>query len=157
MVSWDDMDRLLLEIRACERCAGRLPFAPKPVVQADVSSRIVIVGQAPGSKVQASGVPWDDASGKQLREWLGVRLEEFYDPELFAMVPMGFCYPGRGKSGDLPPIRECAPFWHKRLIDKMPQVRRLLFLHEKFHRPRQFLNSNFAIKKPSLNWGYPLY
>jgi len=122
------MEDLLSEIRACQVCAARLPFAPRPVVQADVHSRIVIIGQAPGSKVQASGIPWDDASGKQLRDWMGVSIEEFYDPALFAIVPMGFCYPGRGRSGDLPPMARCAPLWHARLLEMMPQVQLVVLI-----------------------------
>jgi len=82
-------------------------------------SKIVIVGQAPGAKVHASGVPWQDASGRKLREWLAVDDASFYDPDKFALIPMGFCYPGKGSSGDLPPRKECAPLWHERLFGEM--------------------------------------
>ena len=117
------MKQLLIKIRACETCKQFLPFAPRPIIQASVSSKIVIIGQAPGLKVQQSGVPWDDLSGNELRRWLGVSKEQFYDSRLFALIPMGFCYPSKGTSGDLPPRVECAPLWHHLLLAKMPQVK----------------------------------
>jgi uracil-DNA glycosylase len=113
------MDTLLQEIRKCEQCLQYLPNKPKPIVQAGLSSKIAIIGQAPGQKVQQSGIPWDDQSGNELRRWLGVTKDQFYDPNLFALVPMGFCYPGKGVSGDLPPRPECAPLWHQRLFAYM--------------------------------------
>lgn len=116
-----NIEALLEEIRACTVCAD-LPMGPGPVVQASSQSKIVLIGQAPGRKVHVSGVPWDDASGRNLRKWLGVTDEEFYDPKMFALVPMGFCYPGTGKSGDLPPRPECAPLWHDKLISEMPNI-----------------------------------
>ena len=103
-----DLDKLTTEIRACQICAAHLPLGPRPVLQISRNSKILLVGQAPGTKVHASGRPFTDPSGDRLREWLGVTEAEFYDPELFALLPMGFCYPGRGKSGDLPPRKECA-------------------------------------------------
>lgn len=114
------MQDLLTQIRACEICRDSLPFPPRPVMAASPKSKIAIIGQAPGTKVQASGIPWDDQSGKLLRQWLGVESETFYDPDIFAIIPMGFCYPGRGKSGDLPPRPECAPQWHQPLLEQMP-------------------------------------
>jgi len=119
---------LLREIRGCMVCADALGFAPRPVVSAHVDARVLIIGQAPGSKVHASGVPWDDASGARLREWLGVDADAFYDPRRFALVPMGFCYPGSGGSGDLPPRPECAPLWHAPLLDALGSVRLTLLL-----------------------------
>lgn len=116
------MDKLLGEIRSCETCKDYLPFFPKPVLRANPKSRILIVGQAPGTKVQNTGIPWNDASGKELRRWMGVSDETFYNEEIFAIVPMGFCYPGKGKSGDLPPRKECAPLWHRKLLDQMPHI-----------------------------------
>lgn len=107
---------LLEEIRNCDVCAGHLPLGPRPVLNFSSQSGIAIIGQAPGRKVHESGVPWDDPSGDRLRQWLGVTKEEFYDPDNFAIVPMGFCYPGKGKSGDLPPRPECAPLWHPRIF-----------------------------------------
>lgn len=113
------MHHLISEIRSCSVCASHLPFAPRPIVQASPESGIIIIGQAPGLKVQNSGVPWDDASGKELRRWLDVTEEQFYNPGLFGLIPMGFCYPGKGKSGDLPPRPECAPLWHGKLLNQI--------------------------------------
>lgn len=117
------LDALLREIRACTRCASALPLGPRPVVQAGASARLLIVGQAPGAKVHASGIPWDDASGRRLRDWLGVHADVFYDPARVAIVPMGFCYPGKRGSGDAPPRPECAPAWHAPLRAQLPHVR----------------------------------
>lgn len=114
---------LLERIGACRVCEAHLPLGPRPVVRAaDPRARILIVGQAPGTKVHASGVPWDDASGKRLRDWLGVTSEAFYDESKFAIVPMGFCYPGRGTGGDNPPRPECAPLWHAALLETLPNI-----------------------------------
>lgn len=117
------MEKLLEEIRKCAVCQEHLPLGPRPIISAHPESKIAIIGQAPGSKVHDTGIPWDDPSGKQLRNWLGVTDAQFYDEMLFALLPMGFCYPGKGKSGDLPPRPECAPLWHKRLLDQMPQLK----------------------------------
>lgn len=117
------MDELLLEIRRCTQCEAFLPNKPRPIVQASSLSKIAIIGQAPGQKVQNSGIPWDDQSGNELRRWLGVSKEQFYDDKLFALIPMGFCYPGKGTSGDLPPRPECAPLWHQKLLDSLPDIR----------------------------------
>lgn len=122
------MQDLLHNIRNCNLCKAHLPLGPRPVVTAHPNSKIVIVGQAPGTKVHASGIPWDDASGKQLRKWLDVTDEEFYDENNFAIVPMGFCYPGRGGGGDLPPRPECAPQWHDQLLEFMPNVQMVLLI-----------------------------
>lgn len=110
------LSSLLDEVRACTLCEAQLPLGPRPVVQLHPMARILIAGQAPGKKVHESGVPFDDASGNRLREWLGVTREEFYDPKQIAILPMGFCFPGSGKSGDLPPRPECAPAWRKQLL-----------------------------------------
>ncbi len=120
------MKDLLQEISACTVCD--LPFGPRPVMTASKNSKLVIIGQAPGSKVHASGIPWDDPSGDLLRKWLGVDKATFYDPEQIAIIPMGFCYPGKGKSGDLPPRPECAPLWHDRLWSEMPNVQLTLLI-----------------------------
>lgn len=116
------MKKLITEISACIICKSFLPNAPRPVFSASPQAKILIIGQAPGQKVQDSGIPWDDKSGDELRRWLGVSKEQFYNKKLFALVPMGFCYPGKGKSGDLPPRPECAPAWHHLLLKKMKQV-----------------------------------
>ncbi|OLL28636.1 uracil-DNA glycosylase [Burkholderia sp. SRS-W-2-2016] len=122
------LDLLLREIRACTLCAPLLPHAPRPVLVASAHARILIVGQAPGAKVHASGVPWSDASGARLRTWLGVDDATFYDPSKFAIVPVGFCFPGRGASGDLPPRPECASRWHRELLAHMKSVRLTLLI-----------------------------
>ena len=123
-----DLDALAGRVRACRICVetprGRpLPQEPRPVIQVSSSARILIASQAPGTKVHVSGRPFTDASGDRLRSWLGVTSEEFYDAEKFAIVPMGFCFPGQGaKGGDLPPRRECAPAWRAPLMAAMPQI-----------------------------------
>lgn len=108
--------KLLKEIESCVACKNLLPHKPRPVVSFSTSSRVIIIGQAPGLKVHKSGVPWDDASGERLREWLNVSNEQFYDDKVFGIVPMGFCYPGKGKGGDLPPRPECAALWMKKVL-----------------------------------------
>jgi len=116
------LSKLLTDVRACTICAAHLPQGPRPVLQADARARILIAGQAPGSKVHASGVPFDDASGERLRQWMSLSREEFYDPKLVAILPMGFCYPGTGSSGDLPPRKECAAQWRAQLLGAMPLI-----------------------------------
>lgn len=135
------MDELLKEIHGCIVCKNHLPFAPKPVIQASEASKIVIIGQAPGSKVQASGIPWDDASGTELRRWLGVTNEQFYDPTIFGLVPMGFCYPGKGKSGDLPPRPECAPLWHDKLLSRMKKIQLTILIGQ--YAQKYYLTESF--------------
>ncbi|QXP69040.1 uracil-DNA glycosylase family protein [Polaribacter sp. R2A056_3_33] len=122
------MQSLLSEIKQCTICEPNLDLGANPVVSAHKNSKIVIVGQAPGTKVHKSGIPWDDASGKQLRKWLNVSDEEFYDVEKFAIVPMSFCYPGKGKSGDKPPRKECAPKWHQQLFELMPNLELIILI-----------------------------
>jgi uracil-DNA glycosylase family 4 len=114
------------QIQTCRVCEKYL--APHPVVVAHPKSKILIIGQAPGIKVHHSGIPWDDKSGETLRSWLGVNKEVFYDVENFAIVPMGFCYPGKGKNGDLPPRKECAPLWHNLLLNEMPKIQLVLLV-----------------------------
>jgi uracil-DNA glycosylase len=116
------LPRLLKDVRACTLCAQHLPAGPRPVLQVDARARILIAGQAPGRKVHESGVPFDDASGERLRLWMGIGRDVFYDPGIVAILPMGFCYPGTGSSGDLPPRRECAPEWRSRLLAAMPRI-----------------------------------
>lgn len=107
---------LVDKIRKCEVCKDYLPLGPRPVVQLSGTSKIVIIGQAPGRRVHETGIPWNDASGKKLREWMNVDEATFYNPEIFSIMPMGFCYPGKGVSGDLPPRPECAPLWHPQIF-----------------------------------------
>lgn len=122
------MKKLLAEIKTCRVCKDHLPFEPLPIVQAASAARIIIIGQAPGLKVQQTGIPWNDASGKKLREWLGVSDAEFYNPKKIALVPMGFCYPGKGGSGDMPPRPECAPLWHHRLLSTMKKAELIILI-----------------------------
>jgi uracil-DNA glycosylase len=117
---------LLKEIRSCERC--ELPLGPNPVVRAHVRSRILIIGQAPGTRVHETGIPWNDPSGDRLRGWLEMDREAFYDESQIAIVPMAFCYPGKGKSGDLPPPPICSQTWHEQLLERMPDVEVTLLL-----------------------------
>jgi len=138
------MKSLLREIGGCALCADHLPDLPRPILSAHARSRILIIGQAPGAKVHASGVPWSDQSGKELRRWLGVEEGAFYDVEKFALIPMGFCFPGTGKSGDLPPRPECAPQWHARLLGGMKAVRLILLIGQ--YAQRYYLGE--AGKKP---------
>jgi uracil-DNA glycosylase len=119
----DKLAELLAQVRACTLCKDFLPLGPRPVVQLDPHARILIAGQAPGTKVHATGQPFNDPSGDRLRQWLGVTREQFYDPEIFAIMAMGFCYPGRGKSGDLPPRPECAPQWRQQLLSHAPNLK----------------------------------
>ena len=121
-VSAAALQRLLREVRHCTLCAAQLPLPPRPVLQAASGARILLAAQAPGRKVAASGIPFDDASGERLRAWLGITSDLFYDPNFIAIVPMGFCYPGKGPSGDLPPRRECAPAWRARLLQQLPAI-----------------------------------
>lgn len=116
------LETLLADIRACRACEAHLPHGPRPVLQVGRGARVLVVGQAPGARVHASGIPWDDKSGERLRDWMGIGSERFYDPDSVALVPMGYCYPGRGRSGDLPPRRECAELWLKRVLAEMPHV-----------------------------------
>ena len=109
---------LIRDIQNCRACAAKLPHHPKPIVQISKQSKILIIGQAPGRRVHETGIPWNDPSGNKLRTWLGVSNETFYDPSLFSIVPMGFCYPGKGKSGDLPPRPECAKLWHSKIMEE---------------------------------------
>lgn len=122
------METLLREIKACTLCRDYLPNPPKPVVRLGQAASILIIGQAPGQKVQNSGIPWDDASGKELRRWLQVTPEQFYNTNLFSIMPMGFCFPGTGKSGDNPPRKECAPQWHPKILKELPNIKLTLLI-----------------------------
>jgi uracil-DNA glycosylase len=119
---------ILNDIAACRVCADYLPNLPRPVLVASKSARLLIVGQAPGRRVQQSGIAWSDASGQQLRAWLQLSPEQFYDAQRIAIMPLGFCYPGKGASGDLPPRPECAPLWHARLLRAMPDIQLTLLV-----------------------------
>ncbi len=146
------LDELLTSVRDCRACEGALPLAPRPVLRVAASARLLIVGQAPGARVHASGVPWDDASGVRLREWMGIGADRFYDASAVAIMPMGFCYPGRGKSGDLPPRRECALLWHPALLARLPRVELTLLVG--LHAQRHFLRERRKASLTETTWSW---
>ncbi len=118
-----ELERVLRDARACRVCAAELPLGPRPIVRARATARLLIVGQAPGTRVHETGIPWNDPSGDRLRDWLSVDKDAFYDQDRIAIVPMGFCYPGRNpRGGDNPPRPECAPLWHPPLLAALPAV-----------------------------------
>lgn len=129
----EKLDKLLKRIRACGECKTHLPFDPNPVVHVGPKARLMIIGQAPGTRVHKTGIPWNDPSGDNLRNWLGLSREEFYDTNRIAIMPMGFCYPGKGKSGDLPPRPECAPLWHQKLYAQLPNIKLTLLIGQYAH------------------------
>ena len=124
---------LLNDVRDCRLCEKHLPHGVRPVLQADPRARILIAGQAPGRGVHASGVPFDDASGERLRDWMGIDRDTFYDASKVAILPMGFCYPGKGRSGDLPPRPECAPAWREKLLDGLENIALTLVIGQYAH------------------------
>lgn len=124
----DRFNSLITEAQSCRLCEECLPLGPRPVFSIHPKSKVLIIGQAPGTKVHATGIPWNDLSGEELRRWMGVDRELFYNPEIFGIMPMGFCYPGRGKGGDMPPRPECGPTWHERMRAEMPQVQLTLLI-----------------------------
>lgn len=137
--AYPTLDALLTAVRACRVCEAHLPLGPRPIVRATSNARILVVGQAPGERVHRTGIPWNDASGERLRAWMGVDKETFYDDTRIAIIPMGYCYPGRGKSGDLPPRRECATLWLDQLLALLPQVALTLLVGQ--YAQRHFLRS----------------
>lgn len=145
------LDDLLQQIRACRVCEQALGFEPRPFVAASPTARLLIIGQAPGSRVHATGIGWQDASGDRLRDWLGIDNATFYDTARIAQMPTGFCYPGKGQGGDLPPRPECAPLWHKPLSARLPKVRLTLLvgLHsQKLYLPKRFApNMTEAVRR----------
>ena len=123
------LERLLREIRACRVCARHLPLEPRPVLRANPSARLLIIGQAPGTKVHETGIPWNDRSGDRLRDWLQLERHVFYDESRIAIMPMGFCYPGiDANGGDRPPRKECAPLWHARVLALLPRIELVLLV-----------------------------
>lgn len=147
--------KLLADVRACTLCADHLPLEPKPVLQLAPKASILIVSQAPGRKAHASGIPFDDASGNRLREWMGIGKELFYDPDKIAILPMGFCFPGTGKSGDLPPRRECAPAWREALLAQLPNLQMTLVLGQYaqvYQFGTQFKSVTALVKSWSAHW-----
>lgn len=124
----ETLEQLLARVRACRACEKELPLGPRPVLRAASTARLLVVGQAPGTKVHATGIPWNDPSGDRLREWLAMEREAFYDESRVAIIPMGFCYPGRGRGGDLPPRKECAELWLDALLERLPDIRLTLLV-----------------------------
>ena len=134
------LTRLLREVRACQICSTNLPLGARPVLQLASSARVLIIGQAPGSKVHQSGIPWSDLSGDRLRDWMKLDGSVFYDKTRVAILPIGFCYPGAGKNrGDLPPRPECAPLWHERLLKHLPNLEVTLLVGQ--YAQRHYLGS----------------
>jgi uracil-DNA glycosylase family 4 len=123
-----DLLTILQDARSCQVCSPHLRLGPRPLLAASSESQILLVGQAPGRVAHASGVPWSDRSGDRLRDWLGVSRGDFYDPRCFAIIPMGFCYPGKGERGDLAPRAECAPLWHQKLFQSIRSVKLTIYL-----------------------------
>jgi uracil-DNA glycosylase len=122
------VDHLLQKIRGCTICSKDLTLGPRPILRASTNSKILVVGQAPGTRVHQTGIPWNDPSGERLRSWLEMSSKEFYDESKLAIIPMGFCYPGKGKSGDLPPRKECAENWHPELLPLMKNIKLTLLI-----------------------------
>ena len=142
---------LLRDVRSCTICTEHLPHGPRPVLQVHPSARILIVGQAPGRKVHASGLPFTDASGDRLRDWLGISSETFYDPNQIALLPMGFCYPGTANGGDLPPRPECAKTWRSQLLAQLKRIQFTIVLGQyaiKYHLP----NAGTSVTEVVQSW-----
>lgn len=135
------MKSLLNKIRLCEVCKDALALGPRPIVQLSVKSKIIIIGQAPGRRVHETGIPWNDASGKKLRDWMNIDEVTFYDPLVFSIMPMGFCYPGKGISGDLPPRLECAPLWHSQILKNYRSAPLILLIGQ--YAQRNYLKNDF--------------
>jgi uracil-DNA glycosylase len=141
-----ELDRVLRDARACRVCAADLPLGPRPVVCARVTARLLIVGQAPGTRVHETGIPWNDPSGERLRAWLAVDRETFFDQDRIAIMPMGFCYPGRDpRGGDNPPRPECAPLWHPPLLAALPAVELTLLIG--LYAQRRYLGAKVGARR----------
>lgn len=146
---------LLTEVRACQICAAHLPHGPRPVFQLHASARILIAGQAPGRKVHDTGIPFNDASGDRLRQWLGMSRETFYDAKHVAILPMGFCYPGTGKSGDLPPRPECAAAWRSQLLSRLKKLELTLVIGQyalAYHLPKEIGSLTEVVQNWRKHW-----
>lgn len=147
----ESLNGLVTEVRACTICEPHLPNGVRPVLQVNSDAKILIAGQAPGRRVHATGIPFDDPSGDRLRDWMGVTREQFYNPQLFAILPMGFCYPGTGNSGDLPPRPECAATWRARLLRQLPRIETTLVIGKYAH-DYHFGKSNLTVTRLVENW-----
>jgi uracil-DNA glycosylase len=142
---------LLGEVRRCTICAGQLPLGPRPILQLHPLARILVAGQAPGRKVHESGVPFADASGDRLRDWMGITPEIFYDPRRVSILPMGFCFPGTGKAGDLPPRPECAPAWRDKLLLQLDQLRLTLVIGQ-YAQAYHFADTSESVTATVQSW-----
>ena len=145
----EEFSLLIESVRQCRICEKSLPLGPRPVLQVHPRAKILIAGQAPGRRVHESGIPFDDPSGDRLRDWLGVTREQFYDETKIAILPMGFCYPGTGKSGDLPPRPECAEAWRNRLLQSLPRITLTLVIGQyaqRWHLPRMHRNLTETVR-----------
>lgn len=131
------LEALLRAVRGCRACEAQLPLGPRPVLQAGETARILVVGQAPGLRAHSSGIPWNDPSGERLRAWMGIDKDLFYDESRIAIIPMGFCYPGRGNGGDMPPRRECSALWLDKLLARLPRIEFTLLIGQ--YAQRHFL------------------
>ena len=140
---------LVESVRQCRICEEYLPLGPRPILQIHTEARILIAGQAPGRRVHDTGIPFDDPSGNRLREWLGISRETFYDPTQIAILPMGFCYPGTGKSGDLPPRPECAATWRQLLLHYLQHIELTLVIGQyaqHWHLTRTYKNLTETVR-----------
>lgn len=150
-----DWEQLLNDARACSLCAPHLPDGPRPVLQLHPRARVLVAAQAPGRKVHATGVPFNDPSGDRLRTWMGVSRETFYDPEQIAIVPMGFCYPGKARSGDAPPRPECAPAWRAQLLACLPNLELSLIIGQyalAYHLPQPKQSLTDTVRNWRAHW-----
>ena len=150
--NYRSLDTLLAAVRNCRACEQHLPLGARPVLRAHGAARILIVGQAPGLRVHTTGIPWDDASGQRLREWMGVNRDTFYDETRIAIIPMGYCYPGRGEDGDMAPRRECAELWLDRLLAELPRIELTLLIGQ--YAQRHFLRNHRkrSLAETTRNW-----
>jgi len=149
------LDKLLNEIKQCTLCEAELPLGARPVLQASPNAKVLIVGQAPGSKVHETGIPFNDPSGNRLRDWMGVDRETFYNPDKIAIIPMGFCYPGRGKSGDLPPRVECAETWRESVLKQLSNIQLTLAIGQyaqAYHLPKRASTLTETVKNWQTYW-----
>ena len=149
------MNTFLNKIRACEVCKEYLPLGARPIVQLSKFSKVIIIGQAPGRVVHQTGIPWNDASGKKLREWMNVDEATFYNPDVFSILPMGFCYPGKGNSGDLAPRPECAPLWHSQFLENLITKPLILLIGQ--YAQRYYLNRKIEVSLTDTVKKYKLF
>ena len=152
--SYPSLSSLLEAVRGCRACESSLPMGPRPVLACDERSRVLIVGQAPGLRVHETGIPWNDRSGERLREWMGIDRETFYDASRIAIIAMGYCYPGKGERGDLPPRTECASMWLGELLKWLPRIELCLLLG--LYSQRYFLGDGLSLTDRVFSWrSYP--